>query len=143
MAEASEGGGQGSGGLDTALGYFALECRCPAMGGEVCTREMDGGGEVFKVLGVRDGRSGGGIPLELVGQSRFAPDELEDGGVPCSKDFLEGRSEHSGGAGEENPGRWGSRIDGTDVAFLLMNTIVPNREAGLAGRKSFLIWTII
>jgi hypothetical protein len=109
---------------------------------EVCSGEMDGAGKVFKHLGMRDGRSGGGIPLELVGKGRRAPDELKDGRVICSERPLEGGSEHTGGARNEKPGRRGRRIDGTDVAFLLMNTIVPNAETCLAGHKYFLIWTI-
>jgi hypothetical protein len=126
MPEASKGSGERKGGVDAAFGYFALEFGGPTMVGEVRTGEMDGGGEVFKVLGVRDGRSRGGIPLELAGQGRFAPDELEDRGVTCRKKLPKSGSEHSGGAGEEIPRGWGGRIDGTDVAFLLMNTIVPD-----------------
>lgn len=95
MAQAGQGSGEGAGGLDAALGYFVLEFRGPAMCGEVCAGEVDGGGEVFKNLGVRDGRGGGGIPLELAGPGRFTADELEDGGVTRGKGFLEGRAKHS------------------------------------------------
>ena len=44
VAEAGKGGGEGGGGEDAALGDLALVVGGPAMGGEVCTGEMDGGG---------------------------------------------------------------------------------------------------
>ena len=72
MAEAGEGGGEGAGGVDAALGDFALVVGGPAMGGEICAGEMDGGSEAFEALGVRNRRCGGGIPLELIGLGRGA-----------------------------------------------------------------------
>ena len=60
MAEAGEGGGEGAGGVDAALGDFALVVGGPAMGSEVCAGEMDGGSEAFEAFGVRNCRGGGG-----------------------------------------------------------------------------------
>jgi hypothetical protein len=48
MAKAGKGGCEGVRGLDSALDHLALVGGCPATGGEVCAREMDGGGESFK-----------------------------------------------------------------------------------------------
>jgi hypothetical protein len=127
-AEAGEAGGKGAGGPDAACGDLALVGLSPAMGGEVCSGEMDGGGKAFKTLGVRDGRGGDRIPLELVGQGGSVASQLEDREITCGEGVMEGRAEHPRGTGEQNPGRWERCIDGTDVSFLLMNTI--RREVG-------------
>jgi len=126
MAETGKDCGQGASGSDAAIGDFVLVFGGPAMGGEVCAGEVDGGGKVFKTLGVRDGGGGGWIPLELVGQGWGAPNELEDREVSFGEGVMKRRAEHAGGAGKEEPGHWGRCIDGTDVAFLLMNTIASN-----------------
>src|ERR1035441_7907301 len=58
MPEASKGSGERKGGMDAALGDLALEFGSPAMVGEVRTRKMNGGGEVFKGLRSEERRVG-------------------------------------------------------------------------------------
>ena len=81
MAEAGEGSGEGAGGVDAALGNFAFVIGSPPVGGKVSAGEMDGGGEVFKALGVTNLGGGGGVPLELIRPRRGGADQLNDGGV--------------------------------------------------------------
>jgi hypothetical protein len=89
---------------------------------------VNGRGEAFEALGVRNGWGRGRVPLELVWRCRGAAHQLQNRDVARGKALAQGGSEHSGSAGEKYPGGLGWWVGGSDLAFLLMNTIAGAGE---------------
>lgn len=111
ILEACQGFGEGAGGIDAAGANLLLPFGGPAVGGDVCAGEVNGGGEAFKRLGVE--RGFGWVPQQLIGALRGAPDELEDREATIIERLAQNGAEHTGGSGEQDVG-W-ARVHFDDV----------------------------
>ena len=101
LRQARQGRSQHPCGLDTALPQLALVGRGPAMCGYAGPREMDRRVQPFYSVCVRNGNRGRGVPFELPGCDRIAPDQLQNLNVARIKRLSQSCTDYSGSSGQE------------------------------------------